>query len=347
MFCYARQSPVLEQPVMSNERLRRLKHLAGLFAVAVVVGTLPSSQVAAQSPQQEVRQPTNTAVRCTRLGQTREVAGRTQDCIRKGGRNIWVTRPSTKSGTGNQTTSSSTTTTIASTQQIVVWMNDGKGGWMTNGKPPPCPTIDWRLPIDDLGLVTAVMDPGQVRGGNYKGHGGFHMTTSDVVVRSPLDGYIVGAAAYLERQMNNPNSPAEIQYIMDIQHPCGFMVRFDHLKELSPEIAKALASLKVREDTQGAMLNPPVPVTRGQVIATKIGHLEYSINRSFDFGAYDVRAVQPNRRTRDQLLAFGPDGQLGMYAICWFDLFGSANASVLRNLPRPSTEAAQGSDICR
>ncbi len=228
----------------------------------------------------------------------------------------------------------------------MVWMRDGSGGWITNGSPPPCPEIEWMLPIDDLGIVEAILDPGQIRGGNYKGHGGFRLTTSDVVVRAPLDGYLVGAAAYMERQSNDPSTPAEIQYILDIQHPCGFAVRFDHLKVLSPDIASALASVPVREDSQGTMLNPPVPVTRGQILATTVGHTEYSVNRAFDFGVYDARAVQPNRRSRDELLSFGPDGELGMYAVCWLDLFGPENASALRTLPRTTTEASQGSDVC-
>jgi hypothetical protein len=35
-----------------------------------------------------------------------------------------------------------------------------------------------------------------------------------------------------------------------------------------------------------------------------------------------------------------------MYAVCWLDLFGSEKASTLRALPRTTTEAAQGSDVC-
>ena len=239
-----------------------------------------------------------------------------------------------------------TSSTAAPQDVVVVWNRDGMGGWMTNGTPPPCPEIEWMLPIDDLGVVEAVLDPGQVRGGDYKAHGGFRLTTSEVTVRSPLDGYLVGVAAYMEGQPGDPSSPKEIQYILDIQHPCGLMVRFDHLKLLSPEIADAVASVPIREDSQGTMLNPPVPVSRGQVLATVVGHTEYTVNQAFDFGVYDARAVQPSRRSRDELLAFGPSGELGLYAVCWLDLFGADTASTLRSLPRTTTEAAQGSDVC-
>jgi hypothetical protein len=257
-----------------------------------------------------------------------------------------ATSPATADTTATSSTAPKVTDIRTPKGSVVVWMRDGNGGWTTNGSPPPCPKIDWTFPIDDVGIVEAVLDPGQVRGGDYKAHGGFLLTDSNVMVRSPLDGYLVGAAVYLERQPNDPSSKAEIQYILDIQHPCGYAVRFDHLKVLSPEIATALSAVPVREDSQGTMLNPPVRVTRGQVLATTVGHTEYSVNRAFDFGVYDARAVQPNRRSRAELLAFGPSGELGMYAVCWLDLFGSEKASTLRALPRTTTEAAQGSDVC-
>jgi hypothetical protein len=241
-----------------------------------------------------------------------------------------------RTGAGASTTSNS----------VVVWSRDGKGGWVTSGRPPACPTIDWTLPIDDLSTVQAVLDPGQVRGGRYKGHGGFRLSSSNTTVRSPLDGYLVSAAAYLEKAQT-PGSVGEVQYMVDIQHPCGYIVRFDHLKALSPPIAAAVASVPLREDSQTTMLNPPLRVTRGQVLATTVGHTENSLNMSFDFGVYDARSLQPNRRSDAELLAFGPDGDLGRYAICWLDLFGAANAATLRALPRTSTEAAQGSDVCR
>lgn len=164
----------------------------------------------------------------------------------------------------------------SSSNAVVVWSRDGKGGWVTSGKPPACPKIEWSLPIESLGGVQAVLDPGQVRGGRYKGHGSFRLSSSNINVRSPLDGYLVSAAAYLEKAPENPNAAGEVQYMVDIQHPCGFMVRFDHLKVLSPAIAAALASVPLREDSQTTSLNPPPRVTRGQVLATTVGHTEIS-----------------------------------------------------------------------
>lgn len=228
----------------------------------------------------------------------------------------------------------------------VVWSGDGQGGWVTSARPPACPTMRWTLPLDSLAGVESVLDPGQVRGGRYKGHGGFRLTSSQTTVKAPMTGYLVSAAAYRESAQGQPGPGGEVQYLVEIQHPCGYIVRLDHLKVLTPAIARALAGVPVRDDSRTTRLDPPVRVTAGQALATTVGHTETGINPSFDFGVYDAREPQPNRRSEAELLAFGPDGQLGRYAVCWFDLFGTATAAALRGLPRTSTEAAQGSDVC-
>lgn len=178
----------------------------------------------------------------------------------------------------------------------VVWFNDGQGTWMpTGGTPPSCAGVAWQLPIDDLAVVDTVLDPGQVRGGRYKAHGGLRTTTSDVVVRSPIDGYLVAAAVYRELEDGSTGPGGERQVLLDIQNPCGLAVRFDHLRVLDPVIEKAIASVPVRDDSRTTNLTP-IPVKRGQPIATRIGHVDVGVNRSFDFGAYDYRSIQPNRR---------------------------------------------------
>jgi hypothetical protein len=234
-----------------------------------------------------------------------------------------------------------------STASVVVWTSDGNGGWTASGKAPSCAAVEWSLPVDSLAGVQTVLDPGQVRGGRYKAHGGFRMADSATLVRSPVDGYIVSAAAYRETATGQSGAGGEVQYLVDIQNPCGLAVRFDHLKTLEPTISRALANVPVRDDSRTTPITAPVSVTRGQVLATVVGHTETGVNPSFDFGAYDYRARQDNRRSEAELRAFGPDGLQGLHALCWLDLFGSGPAAALRAIPRTSTEGAQGSDVCR
>lgn len=71
-------------------------------------------------------------------------------------------------------------------------------------------------PPVDLSKVTAILYPGQERGGDFKHHGGFRFDNSksdDIEVRAPLDGNLKEAQAYMEGD--------EVQYLFDFAHPCG------------------------------------------------------------------------------------------------------------------------------
>ena len=298
---------------------------------------------------------------CKKAGTKTGIPGGTLVCTRvASGKNkvklVW-TRMSSGSGSGSSGSSSGGSSGSSgsgsaesggnSTSTVVLWNNDGNGGWSASGKAPTCTGVVWSLFVDSLTGVQAVLDPGQVRGGRYKAHGGLRLAESDVVVRSPIDGYIVSAAAYRETATGSPGPDGELQYLVDIQNPCGLAVRFDHLRVLDPSVARALSTVAVRDDSQTTRLIPPIRISRGQVLATSVGHVTTSFNPSFDFGAYDYRARQYNRRSENELRAFGPDGLLGLHALCWQDLFGAATSAALRAIPRTTTEASQGSDVCR
>lgn len=278
---------------------------------------------------------------CTRAGSKTATPSGTLTCTRitsgkNKGKLVWSRMPS---GPGSDSTESKG----SATSSVVVWNNDGNGAWTASGKAPSCSGVVWSLPVDSLTGVEAVLDPGQIRGGRYKAHGGLRLAESDIVVRAPIAGYIVSVAAY--REPPGPNG--ELQYLIDIQNPCGLAVRFDHLRVLDPSIARALSAVPVRDDSQTTRISPPFQVTRGQVLAMSVGHVKTSFNPSFDFGAYDYRTRQYNRRSEAELRTFGPDGLLGLHALCWQDLFGATTSAALRAIPRTTTEAGQGSDVCR
>ncbi|MFZ9325712.1 MAG: hypothetical protein ACO254_07525, partial [Ilumatobacteraceae bacterium] len=78
----------------STTRAPRHKAAVATLVAALAVASLPTRQVAAETPLERANERVTAAIRCTRLGQTRQVAGQTQVCQRKGKRNVWVTRPS-------------------------------------------------------------------------------------------------------------------------------------------------------------------------------------------------------------------------------------------------------------
>jgi|GEM_PF-479010 len=235
------------------------------------------------------------------------------------------------------------------TQSVMItWMSNGSDGYdptPPDAVVPDCTDVGWQAPLRDFSLVEGRLEPGQIRGGNYKAHGGFRMKASEVDVLSAINGAITSVAAYRENANGSPEN-GEVQYLVDIQHPCGVQVRYDHLKVLSAPLQQLFADngVSVGADSRTTFIQPPVPIQAGDVIATAVGFTETGANYSFDFGAYDLRTPQPSKRSTAELMAMGPSGVLGQYGLCWYDLFGPDTAATIRTIPIGSTE--QGSDYC-
>ena len=240
-------------------------------------------------------------------------------------------------------------TSAGNTQSVMItWMSNGSDGYAPTppgAVVPDCTDVGWQAPLRDFSLVEGRLEPGQIRGGNYKAHGGFRMKSPDVEVLSAINGVITSVAAYRENANGSPEN-GEVQYLVEIQHPCGMQVRYDHLKVLSAPLQQLFADngVIVGADSRTTFIQPPVPIKAGDVIATAVGFTETGANYSFDFGAYDLRTPQPSKRSAAELMAMGPSGVLGQYGLCWYDLFGPETAATIRTIPIGSTE--QGSDYC-
>lgn len=204
------------------------------------------------------------------------------------------------------------------------WMYDGQE-WSPSGRPPECEDpLTVFMPVDE-DLVTGMLYPGQDRGGSFKPHGGFRFDASlpgDITVRSPVDGYITIAAAYLYAE------GSDVQRMVDIHTPCGMMYRFDHLGELSPKLAEALAFLPAPKvgDSRGHFLSEPLKVEQGEVLATSAGFADFEgrPNVFVDFGVYDLR----QRNAASQQSSWPADdhgwAELAPYGMCWLDQLATA-----------------------
>lgn len=216
-----------------------------------------------------------------------------------------------------------------SSMATVTWEFDGSA-YRASSTAPACPSpFTFRTPVD-LSAVTSILYPGQTRGGDYKPHGGFRFDNSTdgaVTVRAPYDAHIVAASRYIES--------GEVQYMFEFQHNCGIVYRFDHLKTLSPAlqaVANALPEAKV-DDSRTTSINPPVPVSAGDTLSTKVG---ISDNVFVDWGAYDLRKTNGITKSGNSLAS---------YSLCWFDWISSADAAAVRALP--ATADNKTSDYCK
>ena len=248
---------------------------------------------------------------CKKIGQIKTSAGIKYTCIKSGKKLVW------SKGVGTKSTSSNAS--AASPQSA-------------------CPTPLLQTPVD-LSRVTSILYPGQERGGNYKAHGGFgfdNATDNSVTVKIPLDGKITRVVRYREL--------GEVQYLFEFEGNCGVSFRFDHLRKLTAKFEAVVNAFPIKEDTRTDLVNPPVAVTVGEVIATEVGFLN---NVSVDFGVYDMR--QKNEASKNPAWAsahsqFPADS----YGICWFDSLPQADSVAVKLLPsRDGTHNGKTSDYCK
>lgn len=221
----------------------------------------------------------------------------------------------------------------------VMWHWNGTD-WMAGGAPPACPSPLLFAPPVDFSAVTAVLYPGQTRGGNYKAHGGFLFTpgtNASVTVRAPMDGYVYRGARYVEAD--------EVQYLFDIINPCGIMYRFDHLLTLSARF-QAIAETFPPAGASSAttVVAPGEQVMTGDIIATAVG-FAVTGNTSVDWGVYDLR--QRNAVSNDDAWLASHPGEQAAYAVCWLDAFTASTSAQLRALPGGDGVAGTMSDYCR
>lgn len=221
-------------------------------------------------------------------------------------------------------------TTPGGGSAAVTWTFDASG-WRSSGAPPTCPTPLLGAPVN-LTQATSVLYPGQVRGGDYKSHGGLRFDrpgqTNAVAVVAAMDATVYRGVRYIEADT--------IQYLFDFINRCGVMIRLDHLLTLSPRFAAIAAQLPTATTSSATTMITGQTVTIGETIATAIG---VPRNVSFDFGVYDLRQRNPATTTRT--------GELIPYGICWLDQFSSANNALVRALPPGDGAMGATSDYCR
>lgn len=216
------------------------------------------------------------------------------------------------------------------------------------GKPPPflagipsnqspCPEpLIMQSPVD-LDKVTAILYPGQERGGDFKHHGGFrfdHSKPDEIEVRAPFESNLREAQAYME--------DGETQYMFDFANSCGIVYRLDHLATLSPKLEEFAESLPVLSEEdwksgkgvhQKDLSSLNISVKQGEVIATAVGFRKTN-NTFVDLGVYDLRGKNMFQNPRN-------------HAICWFDLLPASDSSKVKSLPAGDSKSGTQSTLCK
>jgi hypothetical protein len=213
--------------------------------------------------------------------------------------------------------------------------------WQAVGTPTPCPSpFVLAMPVDP-NIVTSILYPGQTRGGDYKPHGGFRFDgpgqTNDVEVRAPFSGMLFRGVRYTVN--------GEIQYSLDVIHPCGFMFRFGHMRELTSRFQTFANMLPapLEGDSRTTVFPAGNNVAEGELIATAVG-IRANTNVFLDWGVYDLR--QRNASSADPAWFAAHPGDVAAYAVCWFDMLSSANSALVHSLPSADGAMGRTSDFC-
>jgi hypothetical protein len=194
----------------------------------------------------------------------------------------------------------------------------------------------------DLSKVRAILYPGQVRGGNYKPHGGFLMSgdSNDITVAAPMDATVVHGSRYIES--------GEVQHLLFFINDCGIAYRFDHLLTLSPAMQKLADTLPAakKDDSRTTNFEKPVKIKKGEAIATAVG-FKVTKNIGFDWGVYDLRTMNEASKNAAYASKNGQFSSQAFYAVCWLNWLSPKNSEIAKALPAGDMVNGSKSDYCK
>jgi hypothetical protein len=301
-----------------------------MFVVAVSIAGVVLAQV-----------PASAAVSggpCSKLGAKAKSGAAALVCVKSGGRLVW--RRANASGAAGK---------VPSVPSSATWQWDhARSAWTPTGAPPKCtyPIIP-AGGLLDFGSAVSILQPGQSRGGSFKPHGGVRWSNygeyvSGVRITVPFDGVVTKAWHY--------TTGGTYQFGVDIVNPCGFMVRLGHLRTPSPAFSTILATLgsAAPDDSRETLLNPPVTVKAGAVIATEVGNPDPSnpdfLGSYIDFGLLDLRS--PNT-TSGASSATNAANEYSLFSVCWYEAEYLAAADRMIAAALPFSGGDPSSAYCR
>jgi len=226
--------------------------------------------------------------------------------------------------------------------KAVTWSFNGTA-WEASGKPPACSSpIRFSQAPSDLSKATAVLYPGQTRGGNYKPHGGLRYPDgqNNVTVKAIYDGRVTEGARYIEA--------GEVQYLFTIVNDCGIAYRFDHLQTLSPKFQAMADKLPAAQpnESRTTRFDDPLEVKAGEIVATAVGFPKMR-NASYDLGVYDLRSTNQAAQSAEYRAKHQPWLNQAAYAVCWIDMFSASDNAILASLPGGDMVSGKQSDYCK
>lgn len=298
-----------------------------IFALTVFLVAFPEAHAAVK-----------TGSSCQKIGSTSNSKGVKYTCIKSGGKLIWNTgvvlqKPSSK---------------VSPSKATVTWQyDDSTSFWQAQGKVPKCPVpLIATGDLLDFSKVVSIVQPGQIRGGSYKPHAGLRWSefggyVKGVTITAPFDGQISAAAHYI--------SDGNYQFLLNIIHPCGIMLRLGHMLRPSDFVKSVLNSIPpaVENDSRESFIQS-VFIKRGEVIATEVGMPPPappdSLGTFIDLGVVNLNAKNPLLPAN---FSSNADKKYSLYSVCWYedDYFSIEDRIKAQKLPFSNGDST--SDYCK
>ena len=166
-------------------------------------------------------------------------------------------------------------------------------------------------------------------------------TTPHVHISVPFNGVVVQAWQYLVGGI--------YQFGVNIESPCGFMVRIGHMRVPSAQFTQILSALPpaAENDSREYQINPPATVKMGDVVATDVGMPSPapadSLGAYIDLGLLDLRQINPVLAAN---YATNADVKYSKYSLCWYQrgYLSPGDQALAAKLPLANGDAT--SDYC-
>lgn len=197
-----------------------------------------------------------------------------------------------------------------------------------------CGEIEFNSPVD-ISLVSSLLYPGQIRGDDYKPHGGFRFDNREdgnIEVRAIMEGKV----EKISRYETDWGEQKLLFYVND----CGIMVMHDHLVDVEPKLKDLYDSIplgKVGDSRTTDVSGKNIRLGEGELIATSVGFENFpggynEHNIFVDFGLYDLTNTNAVIYS-DDFKSQHPNVEVyGTHALCWFDYLVDEDRDVVQNL---------------
>lgn len=321
---------------MKPNPFRERSFLAATSFLLLTVFSAPTSANAAEP---------KVGSKCAVVGQKVVANNLTFTCKKSGKNQLWskgvkVNTSKTPSSTAKPSVTPKTS------NSMVGWRFNGSA-WVSQGDVSKCPTpLIAQGALLDFSKVVSFVQPGQTRGGSYKPHAGLRWSeyggyVKGVNITAPFDGEIVGVAQYKQGGI--------YQFLVNIIHPCGVMLRLGHLLEPSDFMNDILKNLPpaIENDSRENLLSG-VYIKKGQVIATEVGMpppaSPDSLGTFMDLGILDLSTKNPILPLN---FSSNADPKYSLYSVCWYrsSFFSEADRTKVVRLPFSNGDAT--SDYCK